>query len=201
MNSRFRHHTNALAALLLLIPVSSCRLRPVPTKETAMNSASSSPVPVELTEQGIHDLEMKALGPGAWELRTTGDDPYVLTRPFPEPVDARRHPVLAFEYFCPSGIDSFQVFFGPAFKENRSFKAGKLGVAEGWVKQSVDLSQSPAWTGRIPLLRLDFGRHSGRSLRIRNMVLRAYNPRELELAASRAEREAAKKRLAADLTR
>ncbi len=189
----FLKWTSATAILALAASAAMAMGRKVMTQAV--------PIRIEFKADGAHDVDIEAIGPDAWEIRTTGGDPYVLTKPFPEPVEARRHPVLAFEYFCPSGIDSFQVFLGPAFSEKRSVRAGKLGVAEGWIKHSVDLSQTPAWTGTVPSLRLDFGRIAGRTIRIRNIVLRPYNAREIALAASRAEREAAKKRLAADLAR
>lgn len=182
----------AVALVLSGTPVSAAGRK-------AMSSAA--PVALELKADGAHDIELKSLGPGAWEIRTTGSDPYVFTKTLTPPVTAKRRHVLSFEFFCPSGTDSFQVFFGPTLSEARSLQAPGLGVAEGWIKHSVDLALSPAWKEKIPFLRLDFGKRTGRTIRIRHLELRTPNARELELAVRRAEKQDAEKKLDRDLER
>ncbi len=50
----------------------------------------------------------------------------------------------------------------------------------------ADLAAAEAWGGPVQRLRLDFGNQPNRTIRLRNIVLRAPTARERELAAARA---------------
>lgn len=166
-------------------------------QETTVGTTDA--IRIELTAADIHDLDMREMGGGGYELRTTGGDPYVFTKPLAPMPDTKREHVLAFDCFCPAGTDSFQVFFGPSPSEGRSHTGAGLGVSEGWTSYTIDLAESPAWVGDIPSLRLDFGRQSGRVIQLRNIVLRGANARERELAAGREAKREAEARLHTDL--
>ena len=160
---------------------------------------AAEPVRIELTTTDMHHLEMRETGEGGYELRTTGGDPYVFTTTLTPTPDTRRHHVLAFDCFCPAGTDSFQVFFGPSPSEGRSHTGAGLGVSEGWTSYTIDLAESPEWAGNVPFLRLDFGRQAGRTVQLRNIVLRGPNARERQLAARREAKREAEARLHVEL--
>jgi len=192
------------AAPAPMFVLTACTVAAMCTAAPAADPPPESPLRrlrLSLTEKGAHHVEVTELRGETWEIRTTGADPYVFTRRIDPPADATVMRVLEFEYFCPSGLDSFQVYFGPRLSEKRSVKGDGPAVAEGWSRYALDLAVSSEWKGRIPFLRLDFGRRPGRTLRIRNIVLRAPTAEERERAARREERRAAERRLDAALAR
>ncbi len=61
-----------------------------------------------------------------------------------------------------------------------------MGVSETFTSYTLDLAAAEAWGGPVQRLRLDFGNQPNRTIRLRNIVLRAPTARERELAAARA---------------
>ena len=147
------------------------------------------PVGLDLVPANAHDVELKPLPGGGYELRTTGGDPYVFTAPLTARVDPRATYVLAFEYFSTTGTDAFQAFCLPPLSEANSVKGPGLAHSEGWSRHALDLQ--PLLTrldGRVQSLRLDFGNQAGRTLQLRGLCLRPPTEREKELAAQREAR-------------
>ena len=160
--------------------------------------AQSDGVPLQLLEETAHDLQLQQTGPGEYEIKTTGEDPYLYTRLLNASLDSSQH-VLAFEYFSASGVDDVQFFFVPPLKESRSL-VRNLGVSEGWTNFSVDFSEVVDHWGRAgDSLRIDFGNTAGGTLQIRNLRLRAPTERERELAAREAQRKRFEAKLEKDL--
>src|SRR2546421_4217138 len=83
-------------------------------------AADAPDVPLALSTNGLHDVTVKDLGAGAYELQTTGGDPFVMTLPLTQVFDPKRQHVLSFEYFSTTGIDHFQVFTLPPGDEEHS---------------------------------------------------------------------------------
>jgi hypothetical protein len=146
---------------------------------------------VELELDGINfnQLEAKPLQNGVWQIQTTGKDPWIQILPlkkdrFPEAK------VLSFEYFCPKGLDHLQVYFGPDISEGKSKLVRRIGLSEGWVSYSIDLSEVIGdWGKTGDWFRLDLGREPNVNIQLRNLMLRPMTPREIELAANREEKK------------
>ena len=152
-----------------------------------MAQAQNASVPLTLAAQNLYDMTMKALEGGEIEFYTTGSDPYVFTQPLPADFDARRHHVLAFEFFSATGTDHTQVFVLPPLSEARSIRAGGLARSEGFSAYALDLK--PVFDmagGSVQSLRLDFGGMAGKTIRIRGLQLRMPTTQETRLAARRA---------------
>ncbi len=143
---------------------------------------------LNLDQNKFNQLNIERQSNGAWELETLGSDPWIYTQPLTRAI-AKDSKVLTFEYFCPKGLDHLQVYFGPEISEARSKLVRRIGLSEGWVTYSLDLTQEMQdWGQPGDLLRLDFGGRPEVVIQIRNLALRALTDREKELAANREER-------------
>lgn len=157
---------------------------------------STAETPLALDPATRHQLEIRREAEGVFALATQGEDPFVLLRAIdPQTLTAADH-ILAFEYFCPDGINDLEIFFGPPIVAGQSFSAGEMRRAESWQPFSVDLREASGgrWSAKFNRLRLDFGRRAGIELRVRNLRLRPPNEAERQSAA---ERETIRQRKAA----
>lgn len=136
----------------------------------------------------INQLNVAAEAEGVIALKTQGEDPFMLLMPFETDATTGDDRVLAFEYFCPDGINDLAVYYGPPIQVDQLLSAGEMRRAESWQPFAVDLvdASSGRWSHEFNLLRLDFGKRGGVELRIRNLRLRPPNADE---RASTAERE------------
>ena len=146
-------------------------------------------VPLEFDPDRGHHLRILPTGDSEYEFTTLGDDPWIELKRFDA---ADVHPdetVLAFEYFSPEGVESLEVFYGPPIQATRRFAAVGLGRAESWLPAAIDLGSLSGgrWNRDLNHLRLDLGRRTGVTIRIRSLQLRAPNPEERR---SRVERQA-----------
>jgi hypothetical protein len=139
-------------------------------------------VPLELVPDGCNQMTLRELSPGEYEVVTQGGDPYAFTKPLAVDYDHGQVCVLACEIFCPPGLDSFQVFYGPP-RESHSATLKGLPKSEAWAKVAVPLEQN--WDRAYRTFRLDFGRRDGITLQIRNIHLRALNREERKQAEER----------------
>ncbi len=141
-------------------------------------------VPVQLNPAAAHQAEVKALEDGVFSILTTGADPYVTTHTLPEGAASPEAVVLAFEYFCPDGINHFEVFFGPPIRGGHSAKTGPLASAESWRPAAFNLKTltDGKWVGPARQFRLDFGSTPGVQLQLRNLHFRELNPEEIAVA-------------------
>ena len=62
---------------------------------------------LQINPASSHQAEVKSLGDGVFSILTSGEDPYVTTLTLPEGAVSPRAFVLAFEYFCPDGLNHF----------------------------------------------------------------------------------------------
>ena len=144
-------------------------------------------MPLILSDNETNDMTLKVVG-SEYHIETTGKDPYVFTKSLDKPIAANAM-VLSFEYFSPKGLDHFQVFFSPIIGEKNAKKVSDVGIAEGWVGYSMDLSKDmKTWGKTGDNLRLDFGSLKDVQIQIRNIVLRPMTDREKKVAANRAEK-------------
>jgi hypothetical protein len=135
---------------------------------------SHAATPLKFDSERTHELAVSRIGGEEYEFTTLGVDPWIEL----EPIDAATVPaddsVLAFEYFCPEGLDGLEIFYGTPFSETRRCAAGGLPRAESWLPAAVDLqlSSDGRWTRDHERLRLDFGCRRGITLRVRDLRLR-----------------------------
>jgi hypothetical protein len=144
-------------------------------------------VALEFDTNRVNQLSVVAEPDDTRVFTTRGEDPYILLRPLARDRIGPEDRVLAFEYFCPDGINDFEVFYGPPIVAGSSLSAGELPKAESWQPFAVDLQAASGgrWSATFNLLRLDFGRRPGVVLRIRNLRLRPPNEAERTSAAQR----------------
>ncbi len=136
----------------------------------------------------VNQLTVVSEADGVFAFKTLGEDPYILLDPFETSTAGADDHVLAFDYFCPDGINGLEIYYGPPIHAGQSLSAGEMNRAESWQPFAVDLKEASGgrWSGKSNLLRLDFGRRAGVDLRMRNLRLRPPNATE---RASTAERE------------
>lgn len=143
---------------------------------TLMTSfAHAAEIPLELDLSTGHHIEAKVLPDAGYEIRTTGEDPYVMTRPLRRAYDPETHTILSFDYFCAEGLDSIQLFYGPPIAEANSARGPEVLASEGWTPYTLNIltHQEPnSWRGGYRQFRLDFGRRAGRVIQVRNLSLR-----------------------------
>jgi len=152
----------------------------------ALGQEAAMSIPLKLISDKCNQMELRGIDAGAYEVVSTGGDPYVFTAPVTEDYDHRQLRVLACEIFCPAGLDSFQVFYGPP-RESHSATLKGLPKSEAWAAVSVPLTQN--WDQAYRTFRLDFGRKAGITLQIRNVRLRAQNDEELRIARERVKKD------------
>lgn len=158
---------------------------------------AETPLALELDPAARHDLAVAFPVTGLLELTTTGPDPWIATRPFPQPAGPRT--VLVFDYIAVAAVPDFSVYVGTPWHESRVQAAAELPPRETWSTFALDLA--PAWeraTEPPARLRLDFGRTAGHLLQVRNVRLRAPDPGEQERTAARRLRANADLVLAAE---
>ncbi len=150
---------------------------------------------LNLDSTTVNQLKVERQGNDTWELETQGSDPWIATLPLKRAIDPDAT-VLSFDYFCPKGLDHIQVFFGPDISEARSKWVHKVGMSEGWVSYTIDISEEIGAWGKVgDWLRIDLGGKPKVTLQIRNITFREMTMREKEIAANREE----KRRLEAEM--
>ena len=164
------------------------------------NNSSDSASELILRTDSIHQMKVEVSENGTYSILTAGNDPWILTQPLSQQIDGKAN-VLSFEYFCPKGIDQLQVFFCPPFNNEFSKVVPQMGVAEGWVNFSVDLSEMIYdWGKPGDFLRLDFRTKADVNLQIRNLRLRPMTSGEMEMAAKREEKKLREAEMEKNLT-
>ena len=115
---------------------------------------------------------------GVIRLRTLGIDPFVVGKLANLKPDDR---VLQFDYICPSGIDSLQVYVGPPFGAATSFVAPGCPKTENWKTHRCELGGGAAKSlaKKPQLMRIDFGRKPGVRFQVRNVALRPRSAKEI----------------------
>lgn len=142
----------------------------------------------ELIPSESHQVTISTKSPEELTLKTTGGDPQVVFEMVGASAAEEGNYFLAFEYFCPDGVDFVEVFYadGRPFKwsQSRQLEGGALPKAEAWQPYSINLQlgSKGKWTAKNRIIRMDFGRKAGTELQIRNLKLRA--PTQAELISS-----------------
>ena len=151
---------------------------------TNLFSASTS-TPLNLEPSSANQIKHSLIDTQTEMIVTAGTDPYIRTKPLYATLP-QNHIVLSFDYFCPSGINDFQLFYCPPETESKSANLPDIDMAEGWTTYSIDLSDKiPNWGNPGDYLRLDFGRKPNINIQIRNLQLRTYTDQEKQIAQQR----------------
>ena len=167
-----------IGLLLVLLSVSS-----------SSSPADSSPIPLTLDKASAHDLQITDVGNGEYEIKTTGNDPYVFLRTDGRSIDPHAQPILAFECFSTTDVGRVLLFVGSHLEERFTVTYPDLPRSEGWAATAIDIGgtmQPPAQP--INQLRITFGDRAGITARVRNFQMRAFTPAEARLAAVRDRR-------------
>tara|TARA_R110002049_G_scaffold309265_1_gene519422 strand:+ start:6952 stop:9060 length:2109 start_codon:yes stop_codon:yes gene_type:complete len=140
---------------------------------------------MEINTKDLHDIELRVLDDGIYDIKTQGSDPYLFLKPLSADLK-KEYNQLSFEYFCPTGLDHIEVYFYPLGEQVRSVMVGDIGSTEGWVLFRIDLSEYVGeWGKSGDYLRLDFGTAPALNIQIKNLELRKMSPRELEIEANK----------------
>ncbi len=143
----------------------------------------SAQTPLSIDFNSTHDMEVSYISENTVSILTTGRDPYVFTLPLSTQLP-KGDRVLSFDYFCPKGLDHLEIFFD--VRNEHSKLVRRVGMSEGWVQFSVDLSDDVEnWGKKNDSLRLDFGNRENVNIQLRNLVLRPLSAREKDIAATR----------------
>lgn len=126
-----------------------------------------------------------------YQIETKGNHPFIYTQELKTQRE-KQDVALSFEYFCPKGLDFFKIHFGINVKTANSRVIKSIGVAEGWVTFSIDLSDDLKDWGKIgDQLRLDFGSRANVQIEIRNIIIRKPTDREKQIASKLEEKQKA----------
>lgn len=153
---------------------------------------SPLPKPIEyfkFNTNVITDLTVEELN-GVYSFETTGGDPNIQLMPLME-VNEADSVVLTFDYIAPSGIKELEIFYSLFDPSSGTFNVvggrseivGDLPSTTSWQNISFNLYNSIndfGWGIVGDFLRLDFGRESGISFKIKNMYLRSMTDKEKE---------------------
>lgn len=123
-----------------------------------------------------------------YQLFTQGENPWIQTKPLTQKIE-NENVMLSFDYFCPQGINFIQLYFGPEIQSDRLITDRKIGLSEGWVSYSINLSSNlKEWGNPGDFLRIVFGNKSGIQIQLRNLRLRAMTEQERNLTAEHEEK-------------
>ena len=143
---------------------------------------------IQLDVNKTNDLDI-TVSDGVYNISTTGGDPYVFTQALETDLNTKNNQ-LAFEYFCPTGLDHIEVYFYPLGEKIRSIKIGDIGSTEGWVQFRIDLSEYVGdWGKTEDYLRLDLGAAPDLNIQIKDLQLRPMTEREKEILANKEEKK------------
>ena len=155
---------------------------------TVLAGAQDKSTALSADTDSLNHLELEAGPDGLLQFLTTDTDPYFYTSPLPAPLP-EGHRVFSFEYFCPKGLDHLQLWFEKPAPWAHNKLIRRIGLSEGWVPFSVDLSEDLwNWGEKGDVLRIDLGNRPGVNIQIRNLQMRAMTAREKEIAATRTEK-------------
>ncbi|QHI69794.1 sulfatase-like hydrolase/transferase [Tichowtungia aerotolerans] len=130
---------------------------------------AAGPVPLRLGGEQ-HQLVRIGLPGGVMQIKTTGGDAYTWVQ-VPQKFDPQKLNRIEFEYQSCTGLDEIQIFFGPNVRKENSVVTGPIDVSNVWKKCRVDFSALPNYDRSVPFFRFDFGRRTGREIKVRNILL------------------------------
>lgn len=117
-----------------------------------------------------------------YTISTTGGDPYIFTKTLTADLPSDSC-ILQFEYNCPKGVSSPQIFFGDPISETRSVMAANIPATVGseWATYRYNINsyrKSLNWGKKGDRLRIDLGNSSGVDIKLRNLRIRVMTDEE-----------------------
>jgi len=143
---------------------------------------------ITFSEDKTNDLKVSS-SEGVYDIITTGKDPYIFSKPILYKIDPENGQ-LAFEYFCPTGVDFIEVYFYSGKEVKASKMVRDIGSTEGWVEFKLEVSQElENWGKEGDVLRLDFGAAPDLKLQVRNIKFRQLTSREKEIIVQKEQKK------------
>ena len=139
---------------------------------------SAGDIPLDLLTTKTHHLTLNKTET-TWEIKTTGDDPFVSTKALATPINIQATPIVTFDYISVDGCDNLEVFAAPPWGQGHTIDIA-MPAREGWSPISIDLRSNALIreNKNITQLRFDFGSRPGIAVQLRNLRLRAANAAE-----------------------
>lgn len=160
--------------------------------------AQQTSISIPLNPKGGNDVDLQ-ISDEVFDITTTGENPYLFTKPLERDLD-KKYSHLAFEYFCPTGVDFIEIHFYPEEEGEEPIRIGDVGSTEGWVEFKIDLSKEwKDWGEKGDYLRIDFGPAPNLKIQLRNIKIRALTEREKELQKGKEVKKAEEAILLKDL--
>ncbi len=153
--------------------------------------AASGEITLRPDTKDANQIELRDLGNGEWEARTTGSDAYFYIRTDGGAIDLKENPMFSFDYFTSTGIGKSLLFVGPVLDIPHLLNID-IGAREAWSNFAVDMNATTAPAANVTSLRLRVGEGSGIVARFRSFKARPAT------AAERRESEGREERIRAD---
>jgi len=155
-----------------------------------LGCARQSRIPLAFSSL-THSMEFSLIEDGAYTIRATGEDPYVVCEKVERTFDHHRFSVLCFEYQLERDLDYVEVYFGNPFTQEGHLATSTVPASSGWRPFSLDLSTASEghWNEEVKDFRLDFGGGGDYSLKIRGLSLRPLSKEEKKVKAAQGEEE------------
>ncbi len=143
-------------------------------------SAQDALIPLSFDAASVHDMQVTRVG-DAWEVVTTGGDPFVQFRPLGKALGDDSW-VFTFEYLSNQMVNAMQLYFSP-IGGNRTLNIPTLQktVDLKTMRYSVNLRDVAGrfgWGAAGDVLRIDFGMQSGAKIRLTKLGLRPMTAEE-----------------------
>ena len=148
-------------------------LQPKETVEIELN--------VNNTSGGIIANEVAT---GSYVLNTSGNDPWIRSKPIEVLYDTEKSYIISFEYKTETAYNELELFYGPPITGTQKLSAGALPASSEWTtftinpRLIVDNFQDSDWTD----FRFDFGKNENatKTIEVRNIKIRKPTAEELE---------------------
>jgi len=110
---------------------------------------------------------------GDYTFVTTGTDPYMSSDI--TSVTSADHSIFTFEYIAEEGIDEVVIYFSNPAAEGYTAHISNLPPTTVWKSASINFKTNPKWeeTAVQTILRMDLGNINGKTIKIRNVFMKA----------------------------
>ncbi|MDR1864074.1 MAG: DUF5722 domain-containing protein [Bacteroidales bacterium] len=182
---------SSVIVFLIMLALSDCRKQKEASQEPDNPNVPTPVVPVPAADVILtprqKDYNHMTLTPDRmeWEVTTTANDPYLFVDA-EAPVNIGTHYILSFESFNTTESLPLLLYVGTPLNANHLIEGYTLPRTEGWTSNAYDMSvtlEPPEEP--FTSIRIRFGNTDGKTVRLRNFILRAPTDREKEQAEQR----------------
>lgn len=121
---------------------------------------------------------------GSYVLNTSGNDPWIRSKPIEVPYDTEKSYIISFEYKTETAYNELEIFYGPPITGTQKLSAGELPASSDWStftinpRLLIDNFQDSDWTDFC----FDFGKNENatKTIEVRNIKIRKPTAEELE---------------------